>query len=109
MIDDLLGIPYRPFGRDKRGFYCYGLVEEIYRRLGRKLPDALNGDTFIRNFRKTDSPEMWDILLFRDGRGNVCHIGVYLKNDDFIHCDVLGVHIEKLSRYFRKYEVYQWQ
>lgn len=119
MIDDLLGIPYKLHGRDKSGYDCYGLVIEVERRFGRELFDfyteytnnRLNIKELIKssNIIKTDNPKMGDLLLFSDSKGRTAHIGVYLKNDDFIHCDFNGVRISKLSSYFRKCEAYTWQ
>lgn len=119
MIDDLLGIPYKLHGRDKDGYDCYGLVIEVEKRFGRRLPDFytkskadhLNIGELIKSSRiiKTNTPVLGDLILFYDSKGRTVHIGVYLKNDDFIHCDCYGVRISKLSSYFRKGEVFTWQ
>lgn len=38
--DDLIGIPFINGGRDRnKGFDCYGLVMEVYRRCGIALPE----------------------------------------------------------------------
>ena len=37
---DLIGVPFVGNGRSKEtGFDCYGLVQEMFRRAGRTLPD----------------------------------------------------------------------
>ena len=42
--DDLLGVPFRTHGRDKKGMDCYGLVLECLRREGKSLPDFVYQD-----------------------------------------------------------------
>ena len=37
--DDLLNIPYKPHGRDRNGYDCYGVVIECCRRAGTPLHD----------------------------------------------------------------------
>ena len=125
-IDDLLGIPYKIHGRDLDGFDCYGLVIEVERRFGHEMIDYYgeytNGDCvkvldkncndFIRdmNLIETDSPSLGDIIVFLNDNGESVHVAVYLKRDDFIHCDGDGVSIANLNRYFRdKWKVYKWQ
>ena len=42
MIDysDLIGVPFKNQGRDKNiGLDCYGLVMEVYKKLGIQLPE----------------------------------------------------------------------
>lgn len=125
VIDDLLGIPFKIHGRDKNGFDCYGLVIEVSKRFGhqmvdmfyeyektnnvKKLDDNTHNIIWGNHLVKTDVPETSDILLFFDNKGRTTHIGVYLSDDNFIHCDGNGVHVSKLSSYYRKWSVYKWQ
>lgn len=123
-IDDLLGLSYKVGGRDKSGFDCYGLAIEVLRRFGFEMSDLFTTykkeDTtnlLTENYQvvvkkdsllKKENAEEGDILLFYDDKGRACHLGVFLKNDSFIHCDSLGVRISKLSTYLKKAEVYTW-
>lgn len=124
-IDDLLGVPFKMHGRTLAGFDCYGLAIEVSRRFGHRLVDMfydynatnnlqdLNDNTYNitqgSGLVKTDIPEMGDILLFFDNKNRTTHIGVYLSNDNFIHCDADGVRVTKLGSYFRKWSAYKWQ
>lgn len=124
-IEDLLGVPFKIHGRDKSGFDCYGLAIEISKRFGHKLVDMfydynstnnlqdLNDNTYNithgSGLIKTEQPTMSDVLLFFDSKNRTTHIGIYLSDDNFIHCDGEGVHISKLSSYFRKWSAYKWQ
>lgn len=124
-IDDLLGIPFKIHGRDKNGLDCYGLAIEVSKRFGHKLVDMfydynsannlqdLNDNTYnithSSGLEKTEQPNMSDVLLFFDSKNRTTHIGIYLSDDNFIHCDGDGVHISKLSSYFRRWSAYKWQ
>lgn len=119
MIDDLIGLPYKLHGRGPDSYDCYGLVIEAEKREGKQIPDLfkeyVKTHASIRDLIKSAGllkktvPEEKDILLFLDSNGHTVHMGMYLKNDDFIHCDKYGVRITKLSSYFRTYEVFGWQ
>lgn len=124
-IEDLLGIPFKYHGRDKNGFDCYGLAIEVSKRFGHKLVDmysdysntdneaALEANSFNiitgSKLIQTSTPTEGDVVLFFDRKNRLVHIGIYLKNNDFIHCDTLGVRVSSLKNYFRKWSVFTWQ
>lgn len=113
-IDDLVGSRYRVNGRtSEEGFDCFGLAIEVSKRFGHELFDV--GKDFERNedfnrceliclqntkLRKIETPQTeGDIILLRDSVGVISHIGIYLGDNKFIHCNKLGVHIDRVSRY----------
>ena len=118
-INDLLGKPYKAHGRGPNGYDCYGLVIEVEKRLGRELPDLykifdkksevknLTISTEVVGLKKTKTPVFGDIVVFKKN-GRADHIAVYLKNDDFIHCDGNGVRVMNLNYYNKKGEFYTW-
>ena len=124
-VNDLLRKPYKAHGRGPNNFDCYGLVIEVERRLGHKMPDLYTRLADVRNWDfdphnvdfstemtgliKTDKPSFGDVIIFFDDKGRICNTGVYLKNDDFIHCNNCGVNISKLKLDCRKREVYTWK
>ena len=124
-INDLLGKPYKAHGRGPDSFDCYGLVIEVEKRLGHIMPDIYtrlsNCDKWEEDphnidfskemigMEKTDKPSFGDVVVFFDNKGRINHTGVYLKNDDFIHCNNCGVHITKLYLDARKKEVFKWK
>lgn len=117
-LEDLLGCPFKVHGRDKKGFDCYGLVIAVEKKLGRNLIDLTNPYTqedymdYMENTSsqiikqnelvETEQLQLGDIILFFDETGKSTHVGVFLKNQDFIHCDKYGVRISQLDNYFRK-------
>src|SRR5574344_28839 len=120
---DLIGVRYNGLhGRNKdEGFDCYGLVMEVSRRFGHELPEIWygksNGCVLDRNYssvmegvglERDGCPAEGDVILF-GYRGKMVHCGVCLSNDDYIHCDRYGVHVNKLSDGYRKeWVAYKW-
>lgn len=110
-IDDLLGVKYTHNGRSlKNGFDCYGLAIEVSKRYGHQLPDEDYFKSSTRNFgkcrdigikqvsvKKVEEPQKeGDIILFKSS-SVLNHIGIYIGNSSYIHCDKHGVHICKLG------------
>jgi cell wall-associated NlpC family hydrolase len=124
-IDDLLGTPFKIHGRNIKGYDCYGLAIEVLSRFGYKLVDLYEyttreeyeqliekealGVAYRENFKKVTKPEESDVLLFFNEKGCSYHIGVYLENNNFIHCDKYGVRISSLENYDYYWECYRWQ
>jgi cell wall-associated NlpC family hydrolase len=123
-VIDLLSVPYKKNGRDMNGFDCYGLVLEVCNRFGHKLKDFKYTDTSYKTFEKIlkeVDPEKegvklakppflaGDIILFITAGTFENHCGVYLGDNQFIHCDIYGVHVQDIDTYFGKVgSVYRW-
>lgn len=126
MVDvvDLIGVRFCDHGRSiATGFDCYGLAIEVSRRLGYTLPDLWykesNDETFDSNAEGiikslsdkvslTKEQKLGNLVIFLEC-GRMVHIGVILDEDRFIHCDIRGVRVLKLSEYYRKnWKVYKW-
>jgi len=96
---DLVGIPFKYGGRDKSGMDCWGLVVEIYRRMGIEIEDLdycnkiAFGDNPVFEEHKSEDWERvmppfkeGDVVLFRlHGAQYPTHCGVYLKGGKVIH------------------------
>ena len=116
-INDLLGKPYKAHARGPDAYDCYGLVIEVEKRLGHTMPDLYTklseGDPHdidysaeMTGLEKTDSPSFGDVVVYFK-KGRIDHTGVYLKNDDVIHCNKYGVNIVKVRQCGEEYEVYR--
>lgn len=92
-INDYIGVPYRPNGRERDGWDCWGLVLAVYReRLGLELPDYRWSPPFsplnrLRGFERAcetllggltvelEAPELWAMgMVYASQRPH--HIGV---------------------------------
>lgn len=120
-IDDLIGIPYKEGGRDYDGLDCYGLGIIVCAKFGYYLPDVegANRSQFVIylerclklvQMKKVECPQKEaDIILIKDSKGILGHMGVYLGDGLFIHCDSLGVRVEKIKKYESRIGgVYSW-
>ena len=124
-VNDLLGKPYKAHARGPNAYDCYGLVIEVEKRLGHDMPDLYkklsesdewdydphNAEfaTSMTGMEKTNNPNFGYVVIFFDNKGRIFHTGVYLKNDDLIHCNKDGVHIIKVNQYGSPWEVYKWK
>lgn len=104
-IDDLLGVPYKVNGTDKKGFDCKGFVLEVLARNGHKMDDL----DVNSNMKKVTEPEEGDVILFYDGKGRVFHTGIYMKGGYFAQCNYLGVNIANLRNCKYFWEVFRCQ
>jgi cell wall-associated NlpC family hydrolase len=113
--DDLIGIPFVNHGRDVRtGLDCYGLVMEVYRRCGKKLPeftadydDCHKISAIIHNQArsthwKSCHPPLTApcIVAIRFGTppGVINHTGVYIGDGKFIHTrNKIGVCVDRID------------
>ena len=112
-IDDLLTVKYKENGRTKEeGFDCYGFAIEVCKRFGHTIPDLEEAKRSDRDFmacmkkgleiakvKEIDYPtEPSDVIFFVNFQGATEHMGVYLGNDLFIHCNKHGVNVLNLKR-----------
>lgn len=126
-IEDLLGVRYKDFGRDvKEGLDCLGLAIEVEKRFGntlldtpaalvrRKDRDCIEVREKIENLEGenvivVDKPEKEGDLILFNNSGVLNHCGVYLGDGLFIHCNIYGVHIEKINMFTSPIgKVYRW-
>jgi len=93
--DTLLGIPFKPMGRDLKGFDCWGLVIWYYRNVFQmELPDRLNVSPFdisacarlfeegskSKDWERIPEPEHGCIVAMSRNRA-INHAGIWLDID----------------------------
>jgi cell wall-associated NlpC family hydrolase len=109
-IDKAVAVPYKPLGRDWRGWDCWGLVYVMYRDLlGIYLPmyDAYQGteDRFAQNtlilngmgngcWQEVEKPEPLDLAAIKVS-GCMCHVGVWVGNRWMLHTLESGTRCER--------------
>ncbi|RIJ37864.1 C40 family peptidase [Pontibacter oryzae] len=102
-----IGTPYRYGSNSRRGTDCSGFVSSIYRdvygiKLNRSSRSIFQNVAHIRK----DSIRTGDLVFFRrSAKGPIFHVGIYLKNNKFIHSATSGgVRVSSLSEpYYRNY------
>lgn len=125
-LGDLIGIPYKDKGHTIKGFDCYGFYSYGEKIGGHDVPLVDYEDTSESSFNKHE-PDVeklladkirevtypvaeYDTIVFYNNYGIAVHVGIYLNNDRFIHCDRHGVHVDCLTGYFRTNRRYfTWQ
>ena len=106
--DDLLNIPFKKFGRDKKGYDCYGVVMECCKRAGTPLRDLygdivdLSADSVNDyiigglNVREISAPKVGG-LVYSIYKGNV-HVGYIVERGKILHATIdKGVKISPLA------------
>lgn len=89
----LIGTPYRFGGNTpQQGFDCSGFTSYVYREaLGLPLPRTAN-EQFHTAGPPVAKDELTtgDLVFFRQGRGRIDHVGIYVGEGRFIHAPSRG-------------------
>lgn len=106
-IDEWYGVKYRMGGTSKAGIDCSAFVQTLYQyvfgfNLLRTASMQFGESQYIKSI--TDLKE-GDLVFFRINTSRISHVGVYLKNNFFVHsASSKGVSIANLtSDYWNKY------
>lgn len=102
-----IGTPYRNGGHTKRGTDCSGLTGEIYRKVYRvRLPRSTGEQLAACRKVARRGLKEGDLVFFHNGksRKKVTHVGIYLKDDKFVHASTSrGVIVSSLDEnYWRR-------
>lgn len=103
--DDLLQIPYKRHGRDKKGMDCYGLVIECTKRQGNPLRDIIYDRVDVPenekykylldlNVREIPSQKIGCIVQYQY-KGNL-HIGFIVSKNRLLHMSFSGCYVQPL-------------
>jgi len=105
-IDDWIGAPYKYAGKTKNGVDCSGfsciLRKEVYKN------EVGGSSKYIYSLCKPVSKgklQEGDFVFFKIKNNKISHMGVFLKNNKFIHASTSrGVVIDDLNAdYYKKY------
>ncbi len=103
-VDNWLGTRYHYGGTSHRGVDCSSLMQHLYTEaIGTEIPrTARLQHGFTKRISRADLQE--GDLIFFNTTGGVSHVGMYLKNDKFVHASTSrGVTISDLNdNYYTK-------
>jgi lipoprotein Spr/probable lipoprotein NlpC len=101
-----LGVPYRHAGYSKSGIDCSGFVSKIYKEVyGIDLTHSACQMIYqMKSLVKKSELRMGDILFFRIHGHRISHVGMYLKDNKFIHASIYnGITVNDLNApYYKK-------
>ena len=101
-----LGTPYLYGGSTKKGVDCSGLVCAIYQKVYQvKLPRTSAEQFFTAAPISEKEVREGDLVFFRIGGSHVSHVGIYLKDHQFLHASSSkGVIMSSLlESYYKKH------
>ena len=84
--------PYRIGGNTKRGVDCSGFVMRTFSdRFAIQLPRTTTAQSKVGIEVGLDEIQTGDLVFFKTGRGpNGYHVGIYVKNNQFLHASTKG-------------------
>ena len=105
-LSDLVGLPYKPRGRDENGIDCFGLIWLIAFRMGKPIPDVPYKGFDPQHMKLADQMRVKKIEnceigcvieMLKEGR---LHLGFAIDNERMIHSTTNeGVIIEDIGKY----------
>jgi lipoprotein Spr len=99
-VEDWYGVRYRFGGDSKTGIDCSAFARRLYEKVFcvNLLRTALAQFSMCHFTKETDSIQEGDLVFFKTRGNRITHVGVYLKNDYFVHASSShGVMISSLN------------
>lgn len=100
------GTPYQLGGQSRSGIDCSGFVQKtLFDRFGVTVPRTTKEQANYGHKISKSDMQTGDLVFFKTGRGpNGYHVGIYWKDDLFIHASTKGgvIYSSLNSPYWRK-------
>lgn len=98
-INDWTGVRYRLGGLDKRGIDCSGFAFLLQKNIyGNELPRRSSDQAGVIRTKSMGQLKEGDLIFFSFGGRAVDHVGIYLKDNFFVHASTTrGVVVDDLS------------
>ena len=104
-IDNWYGTKYKYGGMSKNGVDCSGFTNVLYKSVyGKQLPRSTKQIVKTTNKVRKGNLKEGDLVFFNISKKKNSHVGVYLKNNRFVHASTSkGVMISSLENpYYKK-------
>lgn len=105
-INEWYGVPYKYGGCLKNGVDCSCFTDILLEKVYNKKIARVTNDIYIQSVKsEIKEAKSGDLVFFKINSKTVSHIGVYIKDDFFVHASSSrGVMISNLDEaYYRKY------
>src|SRR5699024_4901798 len=85
-IDEWIGSPHRLGGQTKEGIDCSAFVNHLFNTVYRK-PLARSSYEMANHVKRKYENQLneGDLVFFSFGKKNIDHVGLYLRNNKFVH------------------------
>jgi murein DD-endopeptidase len=88
-----VGVPYRNGGASPAGFDCSGLVYYAFRQMGITVPRTSASQHQAAQAVALDELRSGDLLFFKVKPQRVSHVGIFVKDDLFLHAASTGKNV----------------
>lgn len=80
-----LGVPYVFGGTSPYGFDCSGYIQYVFNQIGISLPRTADVQYEVGKAVPINKLQPGDLVFFETYEPGPSHVGIYLKNGDFVH------------------------
>lgn len=105
-VNSWLGTPYKAGGTSRKGTDCSGFAMSVYKKVyGVDLPhNSREMSKTMKKVRRQGRLKEGDLVFFKIRWWKVSHVGIYLKDDIFVHASTSnGVVLSSLNeKYYKK-------
>lgn len=85
VLPHLLQTPYLWGGTGSFGVDCSGLVQQVYRLMGVRLPRDSSQQVALGQPVSWPDRRAGDLVFFHEGKGNISHVGILLDEARILH------------------------
>ncbi len=90
-VDSWYGTPYRYGGFSKDGVDCSGFTQSFFTSLYNLQLPRISAEQFNQSKRISKKQlEEGDLVFFKTSGRTISHVGVYLRNNKFVHASTSG-------------------
>ena len=90
-IEEWYGTKYRFGGSDKKGIDCSAFVQEFMSTMYNFVMPRVAKDQYLQTYRiQKDNLKEGDLVFFHTTRRGISHVGIYLRNNKFVHASTAG-------------------